>query len=65
MIRVNDEPSEWEPGLTVAGLLARQGYAPTIVAVWINDEFVRRQDYAQTPVPDGVDVTVVLMAPGG
>ena len=51
MIRVNDQPSEWEPGLTVAGLLVRQGFAPTIAAVWINDEFVRRVDLRRRRFP--------------
>ena len=65
MISVNDEPAEYEPGLTVATLLARHGFATAMVAVWVHDEFVRRSDYAQAPVPDDADVTIVLMAPGG
>ena len=65
MIRVNDEGVEHEPGLTVAALLVRQGFAAAMVAVWVNDEFVRRSDYALAAVPDDADVTIVLMAPGG
>ncbi|MCX6550068.1 MAG: sulfur carrier protein ThiS [Acidobacteria bacterium] len=65
MIHLNDEPVAWEPGLTLATLLARQGYAAPTVAVWLNDEFVARGSYEQTPVPDDASVIVVLMAPGG
>ena len=65
MIRVNDEPAEYELGLTVSTLLAREGLAVTMVAVWINEEFARRSAYAQTPVPDDADITIVLMAAGG
>jgi thiamine biosynthesis protein ThiS len=65
MICVNDEPADYEPGLTVARLLVRQGYAVAMVAVWINDDLVARGAYDRTPVPDQTDVRIVLMAPGG
>jgi thiamine biosynthesis protein ThiS len=65
MIRVNDEPVEHRFGMTVAVLLREHGYAPATVAVWIDDQMVRRETYEDMPVPDGADVKVVLMAAGG
>ena len=65
MIRVNDEPADHDVGMTVAGLLRDRGYAAVMVAVWIDDEMVPRGAYEATPVRDGADVKIVLMAAGG
>jgi sulfur carrier protein len=65
MIRVNDEPAEYLPGTTVADVLRLQGFAPTMVAVWIDDELVSRTAYDATIVRDGADVRIVLMVAGG
>ena len=65
MIRVNDEQADHYVGLTVAALLCERGYATAMVAVWIDDEIVRRDAYETTPVQDGADVKIVLMAAGG
>ena len=65
MIRVNDEPADHEFGMTVATLLRDRGYATAMVAVWIDDEIVRRDAYETTPVQDGASVEIVLMAAGG
>jgi thiamine biosynthesis protein ThiS len=65
MIRVNDEQADHYFGMTVAALLRDRGYETVMAAVWINDEIVRRDAYEVTPVPDGSDVKIVLMAAGG
>ena len=65
MIRVNDEPADHRFGMTVAALLRERGYANAMVAVWIDDEIVPRNAYEATPVRDGADVKIVLMAAGG
>lgn len=65
MILVNDEPAGHVSGMTVAGLLRDRGYATAMVAVWIDDEIVPRDAYEATPVRDGADVKIVLMAAGG
>jgi thiamine biosynthesis protein ThiS len=65
MIRVNDEPADHYFGMTVAALLRDRGYATAMVAVWIDDEIVRRDTFEITPVQDGADVKIVLMAAGG
>ena len=65
MIRVNDEPADYHPGMTVAELLRERGYATAMVAVWIDDEIVPRGAYDTTVVRDGADIKIVLMAAGG
>jgi thiamine biosynthesis protein ThiS len=65
MISVNDEPADHSFGMTVATLVRDRGYAAAMVAVWIDDEIVRRDAYETTPVQDGADVKIVLMAAGG
>jgi thiamine biosynthesis protein ThiS len=65
MIRVNDEPAEHHSDMTVATLLRDRGYATAMVAVWIDDEIVRRDAFDTTPVEDEADVKIVLMAAGG
>ena len=65
MIRVNDEPADHSFGMTVATLLRDRGEVAAMVAVWIGDEMVPRGAYETTPVEDGADVKIVLMAAGG
>ena len=65
MIRVNDESVDCKPGMTVADLLKMQGKEPAIAAVWMDDKLIARDRYESTPVPDGANVQIVLMASGG
>lgn len=65
MILVNDEPMAPEPGLTVQRLLASKGFGAAMVAVWIDEELVPRSKHAETLVPDGCSVKIVLMIAGG
>lgn len=65
MLQVNDEPLEYEPGMTVETILQRKNYKFRMLAVWIDGEFVARGTYDATPVPDGADVKVVHMIAGG
>jgi len=65
MIRVNDEPADYDPGMTVAEVLRKYGYAAAMVAVWIDDEIVPRGAHDTTVLRDGADIKIVLMAAGG
>lgn len=65
MLQVNDEPLEYEPGMTVETILQRKNYKFRMLAVWIDGEFVARGTYKTTPVNDGADVKVVHMIAGG
>jgi len=65
MIRVNDEPADYDPGMTVAEVLRKCGYATAMVAVWIDDEIVPRGAHDTAIVRDGADIKIVLMVAGG
>lgn len=65
MLRVNDEPLEYDPGMTVDDILKKKNYKFRMLAVWIDGEFVPRGTYDRAPVPDGADVKVIHMIAGG
>jgi sulfur carrier protein len=66
MITVNGDRLEWREGLTVQDILDEKKFTFRMIAVWINGEVVpNRDDYANTPVPDGGEVEVIHMISGG
>ena len=65
MLQVNDQPLEYDPGMTVEDILKKKNYVFRMLAVWIDGEFVARGTYGKTPVPDGADVKVIHMIAGG
>jgi sulfur carrier protein len=65
MLTVNDEPLEYDPGMTVEDVLKKRNYTFRMLAVWVNGEFVKRGTYDKAPVPDGADVKVIHAIAGG
>lgn len=65
MIQVNEKTIAYEPGMTVADLLKKEGVSSAIAAVWMNDRIVPRDRHATTVVPDEAVIQIVLLAPGG
>lgn len=65
MITVNAEPMEWEEGMTVQDVVERKKYTFPLLAVWIDDSPVPRDEFATTTVPDGSKVQVIHMISGG
>jgi len=65
MIRVNDEPADYHPGMTVADVLRTFGYVAATVAVWVDDQIVPRGDFDTNVLRDEADIRIVLMAAGG
>ncbi|MEW5982562.1 MAG: sulfur carrier protein ThiS [Acidobacteriota bacterium] len=65
MLTVNDEPLEYEDGMTVSDVLARKNYIFRMLAVWIDGVFVPRDEYDTTKVADGADIKVIHMIAGG
>ena len=65
MLIVNDEPLDYEPGMTVADVLKKRNYVWRMLGVFIDGEFVPRGAYARTPVPDGAVVKVIHQIAGG
>jgi sulfur carrier protein len=62
---VNGEPREFPDGATVAGVLAAVTAATTGVAVALNDEVVRRAEWAATSVHDADRLEVLTAVQGG
>lgn len=66
MIRVNDRDEiAWQEGMTVAQLLQVCRFTSPKIAVFVEDELVRREDYDQYPVSDGANVKVLHLIGGG
>jgi sulfur carrier protein len=65
MLRVNDTPLEYEPGMTVRDILKRRNYIWRMIAVYVNGELVARGAYDTREVPDGAEVKVIHQIAGG
>jgi len=65
MLIVNDEPLEYEAGMTVADILRKRNYIWRMLAVFVNGAFVPRGTYSTAPVPDGAEVKVIHQIAGG
>jgi len=65
MVQVNDEPLDWQEGLTVRGVLRARNYVFPLLVVTLDGRLIRREDYDSTPVPDGATVNVIHLMSGG
>ena len=64
-IRLNGRDEEVPDALSVAGLLARLGLRPEVVAVERNGALVRRRDQESTWLVAGDALEVVTLVGGG
>jgi len=62
---VNGESRTLDGVSTVADLVREFALTPERVAVEVNEQLVRRADYAQTPLKDGDRVEIVTLVGGG
>ena len=65
MVLVNDEPLEYDAGMTVADILKKRNYIWRMLAVFVNGTFVPRGTYDKASVPDGAEVKVIHQIAGG
>jgi sulfur carrier protein len=65
MIQVNGDPLAWSAGMTVRDVIQAKNYRFPLLIVSIDDEQVRKDDYATTTVPDGAVVQVLHLISGG
>ena len=65
MIRVNGDPAEWTPGMTVRDVLKARNYKFPLLVVSVDDVHVPPRDYDAAPVPDGAVVSVMHLISGG
>jgi sulfur carrier protein len=64
-IAVNGESKTLDAELTLAELLAQFALAPERVAIELNQQLIRRANYAQTQLHDGDRVEIVTLVGGG
>jgi sulfur carrier protein len=64
-IVVNGQPRTLNDGLTLADLVAALELTPQRVAIEVNEQLVRRTDYASTRLCDGDRIEVVTLVGGG
>lgn len=65
MITVNDQPRQWQAGLTVARLLDAMEDGDIYAVVRLNGRLVSRPHFAETPIDDGAVVQLLPMIAGG
>ena len=65
MITVKGKRHAWHQGLTVADLLREIGDSHPYPVVRVNDRYVTRSKFEQTPIPDESEVFLIPMISGG
>lgn len=64
-LTVNGQVTEHQDNLTVAGLLRKLEIEPLRVAVEVNLNIIRKQDYQTSVLHDGDSVEIVNFVGGG
>ena len=64
-LRVNGKPRASREGLTVAGLLEDLQIHPQRVAVQLNGEILRREQFPEVVLKDGDTVEIITFMAGG
>jgi sulfur carrier protein len=65
MILVNEEPLDWQEGMTVRDILRARNYRFPMLVIHVDDALIRKKDYDTTTVPDGAVVKVIHLISGG
>lgn len=65
MITVNGDPFPWREGLTVSEVMKEKDFKFRLISVWVGDNFIDKERYAEVKIPDGADVQVIHNISGG
>ena len=65
LVELNGEPKELNEGTTLASLIEQLALAPERVAVELNRDVVRRNDWPSTRLSNGDRVEIVHFVGGG
>ncbi len=65
MITVNGDPFPWREGLTASDVMKEKNFKFRLVSVWVNDNVIDKERYAEARIPDGADVQVIHNISGG
>lgn len=64
-ITVNNQPVQWEEGLTVDRVLKIMNYSFKMIVVRVNGELVKRDDFQTRTIPPEARVEVIHLVAGG
>jgi thiamine biosynthesis protein ThiS len=64
-VTINGQARTFEQPLTIAELLAQLEVHPLRVAIEVNEQLVRRADFAATQIREGDRIEVVTFVGGG
>ncbi len=64
-VTVNGNPETLDGQVTLAELLVRYELTPQRVAIEVNEQLVRRAEFAETTLRDGDTVEIVTLVGGG
>lgn len=64
-LHINGEEKTWNAPLTLAGLIEQMGLKSDRVAVELNRDIVRREDWANTQLSEGDRLEIVHFVGGG
>jgi sulfur carrier protein len=62
---INDQPHAFDTPPNLQALLEQLGYQPNHFAVAVNETFVPRGQYHETPLKDGDRIEIVAPMQGG
>ena len=65
MIRFAGNRMDWEPGTTLANLMAAVDKGGLYAVVRLNGKLVSRPDFEKTQVPDNADIEPLPLIAGG
>lgn len=64
-ITVNGNTVDWDAGMTIDTLLTKMNYTFRMLVIKVNGTLVKKDRYADTPVPQGADVAIIHLISGG
>ena len=64
-LKLNGTDSEFQDGITVAGLLENLEIEPAKAAVEVNLKIIKKQDYQEQILKDGDSIEIVNFVGGG
>ena len=66
MIIVNNRDKiVWEKGMTVQDVLDKMGYSYVLITVFVDDSYIKKDDYMEYLIKDNSKINVFHLAHGG
>jgi len=65
MITVNGKKEPFPEGMSVGEYMSRRNINPGEYIVVLNDEVIKPEDWAETPIRDGDELQILVMLGGG